>query len=253
MKAKPSRLLPFILSATVFLYAQQVQPLVLHEGAPVRMKINRTISSANAAVGEHVDFETLDDVKIGDTIVIPKGSTAIGTVTNAQPKGHLGRGGKLDMNIDYVRMPNGEKLPLRGVQNANGGGHTAAMTGAIVATSIIFFPAAPLFLFMKGKDITIPQGHEITVYTNTEYSAHAANLVGQSNSASPAFQPAGPVLTNMDILALRAAGLGDDVIIQKIKSSPGRYALGVDDLTALKKAGLPDAIISAMLGAHSTS
>jgi hypothetical protein len=36
----------------------------------------------------------------------------------------------------------------------------------IVATTIVFFPAAPLFLFMKGKDITIPKGTEITAYIN---------------------------------------------------------------------------------------
>jgi hypothetical protein len=40
------------------------------------------------------------------------------------------------------------------------------MTGAMVATSIVFFPAAPLFLFMHGKDVTIPKGTEITAYVN---------------------------------------------------------------------------------------
>jgi hypothetical protein len=29
-------------------------------------------------------------------------------------------------------------------------------------------PAAPFFLFMHGKDITIPKGTEITAYTNGE-------------------------------------------------------------------------------------
>jgi hypothetical protein len=36
----------------------------------------------------------------------------------------------------------------------------------MVATAIVFFPAAPLFLFVKGKDITIPKGHEVTVSVN---------------------------------------------------------------------------------------
>jgi hypothetical protein len=40
------------------------------------------------------------------------------------------------------------------------------MTGAMVATAIVFFPAAPLFLFMHGKDITIPKGTEITAFVN---------------------------------------------------------------------------------------
>jgi len=46
---------------------------------------------------------------------------------------------------------------LRAVKGGSGGNHIAAMTGAMVATSIVFFPAAPLFLFMHGKDITIPK------------------------------------------------------------------------------------------------
>jgi hypothetical protein len=147
--------------------AQESQ--VLPEGTPVRMKINRTVSSASAQQGENVDFQTLDDVKLNDTVVIPRGSTAIATITEAAPKGHMGKGGKLNMNIDYVRVSNGDKLPLRGVQMLKGGGHGGAMTGAMVATAIVFWPAAPLFLFMHGKDISIPEGHEVTVYTNSDY------------------------------------------------------------------------------------
>jgi hypothetical protein len=37
---------------------------------------------------------------------------------------------------------------------------------AMVATSIVFFPAAPLFLLVHGKDIIIPKGTEITAYIN---------------------------------------------------------------------------------------
>jgi hypothetical protein len=40
------------------------------------------------------------------------------------------------------------------------------MTTAMVATGILFFPAAPLFLFMHGKDMTIPKGTEVTAYVN---------------------------------------------------------------------------------------
>jgi hypothetical protein len=38
------------------------------------------------------------------------------------------------------------------------------MTGAIVATSLVVWPAAPLFLFMHGKDINIPKGTQITAF-----------------------------------------------------------------------------------------
>jgi PEGA domain len=117
-----------------------------------------------------VDFEVLEDVKFGETIMVPRGGIAWATVTEAQPKRRMARGGKLNVNIDAVRLVSGEKAALRAVKELKGGGHTGAMTGAIVATSIVFFPAAPFFLFMKGKDITIPKGTEITAYINGDIS-----------------------------------------------------------------------------------
>jgi hypothetical protein len=136
----------------------------LAEDTPVRIKIARTMSSKDARVDERVDFEVLEDVKVGEVIVIPRGAMAIATVTEAHPKRRMGRSGRLKMNIDYVRLASGDTVPLRAVKGGNGGNHVAAMTGAMVATSIVFFPAAPLFLFMHGKDITIPKGTEVTAY-----------------------------------------------------------------------------------------
>jgi len=148
--------------------ATSQEPLVIQDATPVKLRLTRNVSSADAKVGEMVDFEVLEDLKVGDTLVIARGGTAIATVTQAQPKRRMARGGKLDVNIDYVRLVNGEKAALRAVRETKGGGHTGAMTGAIVATSIVFFPAAPFFLFMHGKDVTIPKGTEITAYTNGE-------------------------------------------------------------------------------------
>jgi hypothetical protein len=46
---------------------------------------------------------------MGNTVVIPKGGIAWATVTAAQPKRRMGRGGKLDMVLDSVRLYNGQK------------------------------------------------------------------------------------------------------------------------------------------------
>jgi hypothetical protein len=88
----------------------------------------------------------------------------------------MARGGKLDINIDYVRLVDEEKAALRAVKEVQGGGHTGAMTGAIVATSLVFFPAAPFFLFMHGKDITIPKGTELTAYVNGDMKLNIAKF-----------------------------------------------------------------------------
>lgn len=149
---------------------------VLHEGTPIRLRLMRTVSSATAQEGENVDFETLDDISVNGVTVIPRNSTALATVTAAESKKRMGRGGKLGMNIDYVRLPSGEKLALRGVQDLKAGGHVGAMTGAMVGTAIVFWPAAPFFLFMHGKDISIPEGHEVRVYTNSDYKVVPARF-----------------------------------------------------------------------------
>jgi hypothetical protein len=154
-------------------------PFVLHDGTPVRLRLGRTLSSADAQTGETVDFEVLDDVLIDDAVVIKRGATALATVTGAQPKRRMGRGGKLDVAMDFVRLGDGGKVALRAVKDAKGGGHTGAMTGAIVATAIVFWPAAPLFLLMHGKDITIPKGTEITAYVNGEIPLNHAKFEAQ--------------------------------------------------------------------------
>ena len=149
---------------------------VLEEETPVRLRLNRTISSADAHVGDTVDFETLDDITVNGTLVIPKGGLAFSTVTEAQSKRRMARGGKLDINIDYVKLVSGDKAALRAVKNVKGGGHTGGMVGGMVATSIVFFPAAPFFLFMHGKDISIPKGTEITAYVNGDLKLDPAKF-----------------------------------------------------------------------------
>lgn len=158
------------------------QPLAfgLEDGTPIKLRLTRNLSSADATTGERVDFEVLADVNVKDVIVVPRGGIAWATVTEAQHKRRMARGGKLDVNIDDVRLSDGERAPLRAVKEAKGGGHTGAMTGAIVGTAIVFFPAAPLFLFMHGKDITIPKGTEITAYINGDIPLDPAKFAAQA-------------------------------------------------------------------------
>jgi hypothetical protein len=156
---------------------------VLEDGTPVKLRINRTISSADAQVGETIDFEVLEDVSINNVLVIPKGGIAFATVTEAHAKRRMARGGKRDINIDSVRLVTSEKAALRAVKEVKGGGHTGAMTGEMVATSLVFFPAAPFFLFMHGKDITIPKGTEITAYVNGDMKLDLAKF--QAAQPSP--------------------------------------------------------------------
>ncbi len=141
-----------------------VAPDTLLDGTPVRLRLSQTISSADAKVNQEIPFEVIDDVKVDGVTVLAKGSTAIGSVTEAEHRKSMGRGGKLNISINYARLADNEKATLRATKDTKGGGHVGVMTTGMVAAALVFFPAAPLLLFIHGKDITIPLGTEITAF-----------------------------------------------------------------------------------------
>jgi hypothetical protein len=54
-------------------------------------------------------------------------------------------------------------------------------------------------------------------------------------------------MTNDSIVRMVKAGLGEDLILQTIRTQPGRYATDVDSLLALKEAGVSERVISGMI------
>jgi hypothetical protein len=221
---------------------------VLEEETPVRLRLNRTISSADAHVGDNVDFEVLDDIAVNGTLVIPKGGLAFATVTEAQAKRRMARGGKLDINIDYVKLVSGEKAALRAVKDVKGGGHTGGMVGGMVATSIVFFPAAPFFLFMHGKDISIPKGTEITAYVNGDMKLDIAKfqLAAPANGAvqNAAASSSGEGARRMSAkLQLESTPSGADIEIDGsfVGNAPSDVQVTEGEHTvSVKKAGFKD-------------
>jgi PEGA domain len=169
---------------------------ILQEGTPVKLRLSRNVSSADAHEGDSVDFEVLEDVAASGIVVIPKGSVAIGSVTEAQPKRRMGRAGKLEMVLDYVRLADTEKAAIRAVKDAKGGSHVAGMT-----------------------DITIPKGAEVTGYINGDMRLEASKFAAKpdaaaSTSAQPsndAAQSATPAPASTGSIAIQSTPDGAEV------------------------------------------
>jgi hypothetical protein len=221
---------------------------VLEDGTPVKLRINRTISSADAHVGDTIDFEVLQDISVNGTRVIAKGGLAYATVTEAQAKRRMARGGKLDINIDYVKLLSSERAALRAVKEVKGGGHTGAMTGGIVATSLVFFPAAPFFLFMHGKDISIPKGTEITAYVNGDMKLDIAKFQPAQASPQPpqslsSPSPSQSVSTSSARIQLESNPSGADIEVDGnfVGNTPSDVQVAEGDHTVtVKKTGFKD-------------
>jgi hypothetical protein len=169
--------------------------ILLPEGTRVRVRLEQALSSATAEAGQAVNLSVIDDVKIGDTIVIAQGAACVGTVTQAAPKRRMGRTGKLDFAIERVAAVEGTNIPLRYSPTKREGGSNAARTGILTAAgAIVFWPAAPVFLLMKGKDVTVNKGLTFEVFTDQRFT-----MSPKATTIAPAgantVQPAQPVVT----------------------------------------------------------
>jgi len=217
--------------------SSSAQP-VLEDGTPVKLRISQTVSSADAHVDDKVEFEVLEEVRVADILVIPKGGIAWGTITEAQPKRRMARGGKLEIVMDSVRLVDGQKAALRAVKNAKGGGHTGAMTAGIVATGLLFWPAAPFFLFMHGKDITIPKGAEVPTFVNGNFRLDAAKFRPSTQEVRIAQQPG--VATSV---AISSTPTGADIYVDAgfVGNTPSTLNIGAGAHSiVVKKNGFQD-------------
>ena len=187
-------------------------------------------------------FEVVDEVVVDGVVVVPKGAQAIATVTNASPKKSMGRGGKLDVNVDSMRLVDGEKVQLRAVQENKGGGHVGAMTGAMVATSIVFFPAAPLFLFIHGKPVEIPKGTVVTAFVEGDMHLDMAKMAPAGTVVAPVGVVAATVVTEANV-AVDSSVAGADIEVDGnfVGSTPSTVSVLPGQHTfVVKKKGYAD-------------
>ena len=149
--------------------ASENRGFVLPDGTPVKLKLMRDLSSATEQPNATVDFEVLESVTIDEKVIIRPGAIALGTVTEAIPKRRMGKTGKLSVRLDSVRLLDGQSLPLDAVNNAADASRVANVATTAALISMVFLPAAPLALLMKGKDISIPNGTFITAYIKGDH------------------------------------------------------------------------------------
>jgi hypothetical protein len=216
------------------------QMLSLPDGTPVRLRLMKTVTSAEAKVGETVDFEVTEPVISNGIVVIPKGSLAWGKVTKVEPKKRFGRGGELEVSAESVRLADGSKAQLRATREKG----TEDMSGGRIAATIA---ASPVLVWVKGKDVEFQRGMESTAYLNGEARADEAALRRNTSADREAPAAAGGALTNTDVIQMRKAGLTEDVITTKIRTSPTAFRTGAQDLIQLKEAGVGDQVIALMV------
>src|SRR5207244_9022098 len=92
------------------------QKLLVKDGTPIKMKLKRGVYSQYAKIGDEVDYLVDEEVLIHNKIIVPEGTIVKGKVITAEHKRRMGRGGKIDISADSVKLFNGQNIRLRALQ-----------------------------------------------------------------------------------------------------------------------------------------
>jgi hypothetical protein len=171
--APPATTTPAVPTSAPPAAASAPSVVVLPDSTPVKLALSEALSSANATQGQVVEFRVADDVVVNGTVVIKAGTLALGKVTFAQAKRHLGRAGSLDIEADKTHAVDGNKVELHAQAGSKGKGKAGVMAaGMLITATGLGAPVGALFLLKHGKDATIPAGSILTAYTDDAVSVH---------------------------------------------------------------------------------
>src|SRR5947209_12163585 len=146
----------------------------------------------------------------------------------------MGRAGKLYFSIDRVRSADGEWIPLRYTVNKKSGGSHAVSTGVLTAgAAVLFWPAAPAFLLIKGKDVTLNKGMVFDTFTDQDHTIGA----GAGGNAVAAKGFGGAAGTSSVTIGSNVAGADIEVDGAYVGSTPETLPLSAGTHQITVKSG----------------
>ena len=158
----------------------EMKEVLLPEKTVFKIAINDKVSSKTNMVGDEVTFTVREDVKVGNNLVLPKGSQGSGVITKVSQPKSFGRSGKLDISFDQVFSLDDDPIPtVLGPEAKEKLKMEAAAVGASAVGALALGPIGLVGgFFVKGKDVEIPAGTEL--YIQTQSSVTTKGLVMES-------------------------------------------------------------------------
>jgi len=140
--------------------------VTIPDGTAVEVELTSNVSSEAVEPGTIVDFSVVQTVKQDGLVVIARGAPVRGRIVQVKKARHWGRAGKISWAAQDVWAVDGSRIPVRFTKEAEGGGSSGKVAVAIVATSVVFWPAAPVWGLHKGKPAVMPAGQRFLVYVH---------------------------------------------------------------------------------------
>lgn len=157
---------------------------VLPANTEVLLKMSQEVTTKGRTweEGDTFKLSVVDDVMLGDYVVIPEGSPAYGKITWLTSKGAFGKSGKMDVELEYVEV-GGRKIKLDGTYRQEGEGNTLATVGGVIAAGIFAG-------FITGRSGRIPEGRELMATTEEPIELALAATAVQRDVKQATLAPA---------------------------------------------------------------
>ena len=133
------------------------QEVMLPVGTEILLSMNTEINSTDNREGDTFPLSVVSDIRVGDQVVIPRGTRAVGEITWRTGRGAFGKSGKMDLALRYIDL-NGTRLPIEGTFRQEGNGATVATVAGVIAAGV-------LAGFITGHRATVPAGRELVSHT----------------------------------------------------------------------------------------
>src|SRR5258705_8124329 len=121
--------------------------VVLPDGTPVKLRMGATAAANGVRVGQTIELEVAEDVRVGDVVVISKDSPADAEVTNLRSGGNV-KGGWIDIDLDSVALSDGQRVPIRASKQRAVRGDQSNIVSS------------------QAQDASISQGADLTAFIN---------------------------------------------------------------------------------------
>jgi hypothetical protein len=153
--------------------------VTLPAGTEIQLRFADAITSASAIQGQHFKLVVDQDVLQQGRILIPRDTTAIGTVLDAERSGHGGAGGMLSIKVDYLQLGT-QRVRLHWTLSSadRSQEHKGMMLNGLLVG---------LGTSIKGKEIEVAAGTQIKVTTKESVD------ISVSAPEASAVQDAAPV------------------------------------------------------------
>ena len=142
--------------------------LSLARGTVVPFVFDADVNSKTAEVGDKIPLTLAEDLKVGDVIVVKKGTPAVATVTEVDKTGMGGAPGEVFFQVDSLQAGS-VTIKLHGTAAKEGQDKVGKALG------LMFVPVLPVGVFVHGKNAEIKQGAAFTAFVDADTLLSPAN------------------------------------------------------------------------------